>query len=55
VADVVTTGNLAHRFAVMVAAAYRLALLIVDQFRFSAELDAACFGAVASFTGAGVN
>ena len=48
-ADVVAAGNFAHRLAVLVAAADRLALLVFGQFRFAAELDAASLGAVASF------
>ena len=49
-ADVVAAGDLAHRFAVAVTAAYRLALLMVGQFGLSAELDAACFGACAALS-----
>jgi len=45
VADVVATSNLVDWLAVPVAPAYRLALLVFGQFRFAAELDAACFGA----------
>ncbi len=52
VADVVTAGDLAQWLAVEVASADRLALLVFGQFRFAAELDAARFSAVASFTGA---
>ena len=44
-ADVVATSNLVDWLAVPVAPAYRLALLVFGQFRFAAELDAACFGA----------
>jgi hypothetical protein len=39
--DIVTAGDLAHRLAVVVAAADRLALLVFGQFWFAAELDAA--------------
>jgi hypothetical protein len=52
VADVVAAGNLAHRLAVTVAAANRLALLVFGQFRFAAELDASRLGALAAFAGA---
>jgi hypothetical protein len=38
-ADVVAAGDLAHWLAVAVAAADRLALLVLGQFRFAAELD----------------
>jgi hypothetical protein len=38
VADIVAAGNLAHRLAVTVAAPDCLALLMLGQFRFSAEL-----------------
>src|SRR5256885_17076687 len=55
VADVVAAGDLAHGLAVFVAPADRLALLIVGQFRFAAELDAARLGACASFPGAGAD
>jgi hypothetical protein len=55
VADVVAAGDLAHGFAISVAAADRLALLVLGQFRFAAEFDAARFGAFASFTGAGTD
>ena len=51
-ADVVAAGNLAHRLAVAVAPADRLALLAFGQFRFAAEPDAPLFGAGPSFTGA---
>jgi hypothetical protein len=53
--DIVRAGNLAHRLAVAVATTDRLALLMLGQFRFSAELDAARFGAGASFAGAGAD
>src|SRR5438067_3623461 len=52
VTDVVGARDLAHWLAVAVAAANRLALLVLGQFRFAAELDASRFGAVASFAGA---
>jgi len=55
VADVVAAGDLAHWLAVATAAADRLALLVFRQFRFAAQLDAACLGAFASFTGAGAD
>jgi hypothetical protein len=38
VADIVAAGNLAHRLAVTVAAPDCLALLVLGQFRFAAEL-----------------
>jgi hypothetical protein len=50
VRDVVAAGDLAHRLAVDVAPADRLALLVFGQFRFAAELDAACLGALPPFT-----
>lgn len=48
-ANVVAAGDLAHGFAVTVAAADRLALLVVGQFRLAPEPDAARLGAFASF------
>jgi hypothetical protein len=53
--DVVAAGDLAHGFAVAVAASDRLALLVFGQVGFAAEFDAARFGAFASFTGAGAD
>ena len=47
-ADVVAAGDLTHLLPETVAQADRLALLVLDQFRFAAELDAASFGAFAS-------
>ena len=38
-ADIVAAGNLAHRLAVTVATADRLALLMLGQFRLSTKLD----------------
>jgi hypothetical protein len=52
VADIVTAGNLAHRLAIAAAPAHRLALLMLGQFRFAAELYAARLGTVAAFAGA---
>jgi len=48
VADVVAAGDLTHLLPETVAQADRLALLVLDQFRFAAELDAARVGAFAS-------
>jgi hypothetical protein len=53
VADIVAAGDVAYRLAVLVAAADRLALLVLGQFRFAAELDASRFGALAFLAGAG--
>ena len=47
-ADVVAAGDLTHLLPETVAQADRLALLVLDQFRFAAELAAASFGAFAS-------
>jgi hypothetical protein len=55
VADVVAAGDLAHRLAVMVAAADRFALLVFGQFRFAAELDAARLGALVNALTFGTN
>src|ERR1700730_10838033 len=52
VVDVVAAGNLAHRLAVVVPAANRLAFLMFGQFRFSSKFHAARFGPFPSFPGA---
>lgn len=53
--DVVAAGNLADSLAVLVAAADRLALLVVGQLRFAAELDVARLGPLAAFASAGAD
>jgi hypothetical protein len=55
VADIIAAGDLAHRLAVDVAPADRLAPLVVGQFWFAAELHATRLGAFASFAGAGAD
>jgi len=52
---VVAAGNVAERLALAVAAADRLAFLMVGELRLAAELDATGFGALASLTGAGAD
>src|SRR5690349_23637805 len=52
VRDIVAARDLAHRLAVEVAATDRLALLVFGQFRFAAELDAACLRALAALASA---
>src|SRR4051812_38859621 len=49
--DIVAAGDLAHRLAVAVSPADRFALLVFDQFRFVAELDAARLRALAALAG----
>jgi hypothetical protein len=51
VADVAAAGDLAHRLVKDLSPPDRLALLVFGHFRFAAELDATCLGAVASFIG----
>ena len=53
--DVVAAGDLAHRLAVKVAPADRLALLMIGQFRFAAELDASRFGPLTALAGTGAD
>src|SRR5262249_17929640 len=53
VRDVVAARDLAHRLAIDIASTDRLAPLMLGQFRFAAELDAAGPGALATLAGAG--
>jgi hypothetical protein len=55
VTDIVAPGDLARWLTVAVAAANRLALLVLGQFGFAAELNPARLGTVAPFTGAGAD
>src|ERR1700726_4395798 len=55
VRDVVGASDLAHRLAVDVAPASRLALLKFRQFRFAAKLDSAPLGALPALAGAGTD
>jgi len=50
---IVAAGDLADWFAVAVAPADRLGLLVRGQFRFATELDASGLCPLASFAGAG--
>jgi hypothetical protein len=53
--DIVAARDLAHRLPETVAAAYRLALLVVGQFRLAAKPDATRLRPLASFGGAGAD
>jgi hypothetical protein len=55
VRHIVAAGDLADWFAVAVAPADRLGLLVLGQFRFAAELTLRAFAPLASFAGAGAD
>jgi hypothetical protein len=55
VRHIVAAGDPADWFAVAVAPADRLGLLVLGQFRFAAELDASGLCPLAPFAGAGAD